>query len=202
MTKKDPNQNQSRSVFDQPSEREVEAELKKGPSWFRRKVVEGANLKINEEGLDAKGAAKSSVNINPLYIPRVRFWRAPDVRIMYRALCRSILVIMDPPAPKFEDFDEICKKRGITEKMLQGIERTHKIMALIAFFFMAIALAIGLYVNTFPVWLTSLGAIVISASLYWKYSFRLWQLRKRSLDPSVASPKLFMTGDWYLEAFK
>lgn len=165
-------------------------------------VERGANIRINENKDDLGKLAKDSIKISPLYLPRMRFWNAPDVKTQYRSLCRLILRLWKRDEPRYLNFDDICHANKIGESGLSRIERKLLISASVGFAFMLIAVLCAIYLNTLSGWLSGLGAFFLSGVIWWKYSFLLWQVRLRSLDKDKASVQSFMKTDWYTEIFK
>ena len=167
----------------------------KEPSWFDRKIEEGASIRLKTD--------KVGVDINPFRLPKVRFWRSPDVLIVWRSLCRSLITLRsDKPKSTLVSFDEVCQQRGVTPAQLIKIESNLLLSARASLFFFVLALLVGAYMNQFTVWLVSGGSAFLSGVLYWKYSFLLWQVRLRSLDKHLASIQAFMKESWYIEIFK
>lgn len=171
-------------------------------SSIKAAIERGANIRINEDKDSLGKIAKDSVKINPFYLPRVRFWNAPDVKMTYRSMCRSILRLWKKDEPRYLNFEEICQANKIGESSLSKIEKKLLINASVGFAFMLIAILSAIYFGTFSGWLTGLGAFFLSGVIWWKYSFLLWQVRLRSLDKEKASVQAFMKTDWYAEIFK
>lgn len=188
--------------MDDKSKQENLSRSREKTSWFRSLVMRGADIKINPDQKDLKGSVQESFSINPFYLPKVKFWNAPDVQTIWRGLCRSILPYLVNREAQEEDFEEICKLRGITEKQLSDIMRYLKLTARIALFTGLASLVLAAYYWSLPAWLMGLGSAFFWGAIWWKYSFRLWQVRLRSLDKEKASVRAFMQGDWYIEAIK
>ncbi|PPC84845.1 MAG: hypothetical protein CTY35_00550 [Methylotenera sp.] len=171
-------------------------------SKIKQMVEKGAAIQINPEKSSLTDLSKNSVNINPLYLPKFKFWNAPDVKIGYRSICRSLLRLWSKKEPKNLSFEDVCRANGVTDHHLNKIERRLWITACIAFIAIPISLITAIYFNNINTWLTALGSMVIASAWFWKYSFQLWQVRLRSLDKNDASVRAFMRQSWYLEIFK
>lgn len=158
---------------------------------------------------------------------RAQFWRAGDVRYIYRSFCRSALKMLDieyaidgvpivlcekEVIDKFYDeknkqkesinFDNLLKVNNITEKELLSREKALSRVSCICLFFMAISILYFIWNPKFFNFITCLSSLIIAFSLYFKYSFFLWQLRKRSLDKEIASVSKFLSTSWYLECLR
>ncbi|MFL9610986.1 hypothetical protein ACKF11_12945 [Methylobacillus sp. Pita2] len=171
-------------------------------SWIRRKIIEGADIQLNPERQELKGMVKDSFSISPLYLPKVKFWNSPDTKTVWRAFCRLILKYSQDHEPRNESFNKICQERGVTEEAIVSIERSLKWTSRIALGTALGSVILAAWYGSLTAWLVGIGSAFMWGTIWWKYSFRLWQIRMRSLDINKASVKKFMEGEWYLEALK
>lgn len=138
---------------------------------------------------------------HPLYLPKVNFLKLPDVRIMWRSICLALLGLTFSPVVEYKSFDELCKERSISEAALLRIQGNLKRAALGSFALMGMSVLIGIWLQDTMATMGCASTFILLSVFYWKYSFLLWQVRKRSLDED-ASMRNFMSTSWYLEAFK
>ena len=169
------------------------------PRWLRKMILNGAQIDLSK---DSSGKKLSTLSISPFYLPRMKFFAAPDVKVLWREFCRRMLVMLyhneKPPA----DFKEVMSKHSLQDENLEKILRMYKFKAILAALLITLSISVCVHYFSFSVILSCLGFVFLAGSLYWKYSFYMWQIRVRSFDPQVASVKRFMTGPWYLEPFK
>lgn len=171
--------------------------------WFTRMLVRGAMLdpKLDRK-VSGREVLREAVNISPLYLPKVNFVNTPDVRTLWRNFCLSCLRLLYPKQRDAISFDEAAKLYNISRKDLVRIERNMRLATWVCLVFFMVSLFIGLWLNQLRTWLPTLATMILSSVFYWKYSFLLWQIRQRSLDPEVASVRNFMKTPWWLESLK
>lgn len=108
-------------------------------------------------------------------------------------------IIRDVRKPaEIETFEEVVARNGLTNRDIAAREAQLKKISIIYFSGVLLSILLMAYFQTVSTTLVGVGAALIAAASWWKWSFRLWQVRARRLG-SVAE---FMSGDWYVEALK
>lgn len=193
----------NQTVEDNQEQQLVEYRIisEKIPVWFRKMLFNGANLNFKEYG-DGGEVTKDTLKIYKLKLPDFKFWNAPDARYLKRTLCRSLLKMIYQEVKPSLSFEEKKEELGLSDDDVKKIETSLKRNAIVAFFFVFLAISIGILNAKLTVWLSSLGGAFLAGVFFWKHSFYLWQIRNRSFEGENGSVKSFMTGAWFLEAFK
>lgn len=168
---------------------------------IQRILIKGA---LRDENQEKKLTSKTVFKevINPLRLPKVNVFNAPDVRKMWRLFCLSALRVLYPPVHEPRSFEQVASQNNIDDKAIAKIEKVLKRSAWVAGTFFFASLLVALWINVIPTWLTALGTMSLTSALYWKYSFLLWQTRLRSLEPGKAGIKEFMATSWWLESLR
>lgn len=168
---------------------------------IQRILIRGA---LRDESQEKKVTSKTVLKeiINPLRLPKVNVFNAPDVRKLWRVFCLSALRVLYPPTHEPRSFSEVASANNIDGQSLAKIEKVLKRAAWVSGFFFFLSLLVAIWLNNLPTWLTALGTMALSGVLYWKYSFLLWQTRLRSLEPGKAGVRQFMSTLWWLESLR
>lgn len=100
---------------------------------------------------------------------------------------------------KNDRFDETVAKFKLTEKDLEVRYKEFRWLARIYFVFVLLSLGLGLYFEGVLPLMTGIGVSMIPLSLWFRWSFRAWQIRIRDFG----EPKEFIKQPlWWAEAFK
>lgn len=171
------------------------------PVWFREMLFNGANLNFKEY-VNGSEVTKDTLKIYKLKLPDFKFWNAPDTRYLKRTFCRSLLKMIYQEVKPSIDFEQKKVELGLSDADVKKIETSLKRNAIVAFFFVFLAISIGIVNAKLTVWLSCLGGAFLAGVFFWKHSFYLWQIRNQSFEGDNGSVKSFMSGAWFLEAFK